>query len=357
MDDEVNTFYTTNDNADNDQLGEVLPAYTPTGNVNTRPPVAPVGVTSTGEDNNYGDVGIVDTGEEVQDWQNPNNSGTADMSGWGFKDGVWTDPSGKTYNMRYLTPDEQLSLGGKLAKLGQIAANKLVKTFTQPNGNIDWKSVAGAAGGLYGLYKSQQEQPKFGYQGGIPKYEAVREKVANTYDPDRRPGSTAQNYFTGTKFVAPAGAAAAQTAAKTEATGLEALNKANPARETRPVLQAGASTLTVMQPATQPASSVIKTLPVPTYARGGIADMAKGRYLGGATDGMADKIPARIGEEQEAKLSHGEFVIPADVVGHLGNGNSEAGAQRLYAMMDKIRKARTGTTKQGKQINPDKFLA
>ena len=90
---------------------------------------------------------------------------------------------------------------------------------------------------------------------------------------------------------------------------------------------------------------------------GGIAEMARGRYLGGATDGMADKIPARIGGKQEAKLSHGEFVIPADVVGHLGNGNSEAGAQRLYAMMDKIRKARTGTTKQGKQINPDKFLA
>ena len=46
----------------------------------------------------------------------------------------------------------------------------------------------------------------------------------------------------------------------------------------------------------------------------------------------------------------------ADVVGHLGNGNSEAGAQRLYEMMDKIRKARTGTSKQGKQINPNKFL-
>jgi hypothetical protein len=49
-------------------------------------------------------------------------------------------------------------------------------------------------------------------------------------------------------------------------------------------------------------------------------------------------------------------VVPADVVSHLGNGNSEAGAQRLYSMMDKIRKARTGTTKQGKQINPNKYL-
>jgi hypothetical protein len=115
------------------------------------------------------------------------------------------------------------------------------------------------------------------------------------------------------------------------------------------------------------ASSVIQDLKVPVYteqnargvqmASGGLAGMAKGRYLGGATDGMADKIPARIGGKQEARLSHGEFVIPADVVSHLGNGNSEAGAKRLYSMMDKIRTARTGTKKQGKQINPDKFLA
>jgi hypothetical protein len=71
---------------------------------------------------------------------------------------------------------------------------------------------------------------------------------------------------------------------------------------------------------------------------------------------MADKLPANIEGNQEARLSHGEFVIPADVVSHLGNGNSDAGAERLYSMMDKIRKARTGTKKQGKQINPNKFL-
>jgi hypothetical protein len=67
--------------------------------------------------------------------------------------------------------------------------------------------------------------------------------------------------------------------------------------------------------------------------------------------------PANIEGKQPARLSHGEFVVPADVVSHLGTGNSEAGAERLYSMMDRIRKARTGTTKQGKQINPDKFLA
>ena len=99
-------------------------------------------------------------------------------------------------------------------------------------------------------------------------------------------------------------------------------------------------------------------------AGGGIGslDMAKGgrtlppRYLDGHSDGMADKIPANIDGKQPAALSDGEFVIPADVVSHLGNGNSNAGAKRLYKMMDDIRAARTGNPKQGKQINPDKFM-
>ena len=92
------------------------------------------------------------------------------------------------------------------------------------------------------------------------------------------------------------------------------------------------------------------------YADGGEITMAKGRYLQGETDGMADKLPARIGRDQPAALSHGEFVIPADVVSHMGNGNSDAGAKKLYQMMDKIRMARTGNKKQGKKINPDKFM-
>ncbi len=94
-------------------------------------------------------------------------------------------------------------------------------------------------------------------------------------------------------------------------------------------------------------------------AGGGLMDLAQGgraaRYLRGGTDGMADKIKTDIDGKQPARLSHGEFVIPADVVSHLGNGNSDAGADVLYDMMAKIRKARTGTTKQGKQINPRKY--
>ena len=82
----------------------------------------------------------------------------------------------------------------------------------------------------------------------------------------------------------------------------------------------------------------------------------QGYYVGGATDGMADRIPARIDNNQEARLSDGEFVVPADVVSHLGNGNSSAGAKNLYGMMDRVRQARTGNKQQGRQIDPNKFI-
>jgi hypothetical protein len=96
-------------------------------------------------------------------------------------------------------------------------------------------------------------------------------------------------------------------------------------------------------------------------AQGGIAMLARGgstgepRYLRGQTDGMADELDTSIDGVQPAKLSHGEFVVPADVVADLGNGNNEAGAEVLYDMMDRVRMARHGTKKQGKQIDPEKF--
>jgi hypothetical protein len=87
------------------------------------------------------------------------------------------------------------------------------------------------------------------------------------------------------------------------------------------------------------------------YAEGGLP-----RFLSGGGDGMSDSIRANIEGSQEARLADGEFVIPADVVSHLGNGSSKAGAKQLYAMMDRVRKARTGNPKQGRQIKPTKFM-
>ena len=98
-----------------------------------------------------------------------------------------------------------------------------------------------------------------------------------------------------------------------------------------------------------------------SYAHGGLADLGGysdgGRMLKGPGDGMSDDIPATIANKQPARLANEEFVVPADVVSHLGNGSSEAGAKQLYKMMDRVRQARTGNKKQGKQINPEKYLA
>jgi len=82
-----------------------------------------------------------------------------------------------------------------------------------------------------------------------------------------------------------------------------------------------------------------------------------GGYLEtGMGDGMSDDIPSSIDGEQPAALSEGEFVVPADVVSGLGNGSSDAGAEQLYAMMDRIRKARTGNKEQGKEITAERFM-
>jgi hypothetical protein len=89
----------------------------------------------------------------------------------------------------------------------------------------------------------------------------------------------------------------------------------------------------------------------PAFAAGG-----QPRFLSGGGDGMSDDIQATINGNQPARLADGEFVVPADVVSHIGNGSSKAGAKQLYSMMNKVRKARTGNPKQGKQINPRKYL-
>ena len=174
----------------------------------------------------------------------------------------------------------------------------------------------------------QPDVPKVGYQGKIPELQAVREQVPMQQpkgQPARRPGSAGRRYFSDTQFAerpdtsAPS-VAQAKATAQAQAQQLAQQNQAQ------------------------------------GMAAGGIASANKGYYLGGKTDGMADEVPATIDGTQEARLSDGEFVIPADVVSHLGNGNSDAGADQLHGMMDGVRKARTGNPKQGKQIDPNKFM-
>ena len=159
--------------------------------------------------------------------------------------------------------------------------------------------LAALLGGLMGLLgKGSGSKASTGYKGSIPKYTAVRGPAASPTAGGRRPGGAGIGSLAGTTKYIPA-------------------------------------------------------------AAGGLMGLAGGgrpaRYLRGGTDGMADKIKTDIDGKQPARLSHGEFVIPADVVSHLGNGNSDAGADVLYDMMAKVRKARTGNTKQGKQINPRQY--
>lgn len=98
-------------------------------------------------------------------------------------------------------------------------------------------------------------------------------------------------------------------------------------------------------------------------AAGGLSDLGAysdgGRLLKGPGDGVSDSIPAVIGGKQPARLADGEFVVPARIVSELGNGSTEAGARKLYTMMDRIQKARSKTTGKNKvaaNSRADKYL-
>lgn len=84
------------------------------------------------------------------------------------------------------------------------------------------------------------------------------------------------------------------------------------------------------------------------FARGGMSHLGDysdgGRLLKGPGDGVSDSIPATIANKRPARLADGEFVVPARIVSELGNGSTEAGARKLYAMMDRIQQARGKTT-------------
>jgi hypothetical protein len=104
---------------------------------------------------------------------------------------------------------------------------------------------------------------------------------------------------------------------------------------------------------------------MPMYAvGGGLGSLGSysdgGRLLKGPGDGVSDSIPATIGQKQQpARLADGEFVVPARIVSELGNGSTDAGAKKLYAMMDRVQRARgktTGKNKVAANSRADKYL-
>lgn len=208
--------------------------------------------------------------------------------------------------------------------------------------------MIGATSGIAGA--SQVERDKYGmpskdtYDGPLSRFKYD----PSTYNPDvvRPPNPIYKPVYAaggGIMSLAPNGMAMGGVATRPPQT-----NFANPAS-----YEEGTSQYSM---ATDPMSGNIAN----RMAAGGIASLGSysdgGRMLKGPGDGMSDDIPAMIGKKQPARLADGEFVIPADVVSHLGNGSTDAGAKKLYSMMGKVRKARVGTKKQGKQINPNKYL-
>jgi hypothetical protein len=316
-------------------------------------------------------TGYSDTSEEVQSWQNVTNSG-APVQDWEFVslgNNQWFGPDG-IIDLSYLkdagdnialTGDQIMkAAGADPSGFGKIV-NSLKSAFTKSDGGLDWAALGTAAFGLYNATKGKDEG---GYNKPVPRVNVLAERPVYD-DTNRRPGEAGRRYFTNPMFVAQGDTANMQKAydaTMQQKAGLEAAAAKYAAPAPNPY--AGKIPMAYNpQPMAAPATQAgMPTIPTELteqgglkMAAGGLADA--GRYLRGKTDGMADEIETSIDEEQPALLSHGEFVIPADVVSHLGNGNSEAGAEKLYSMMDRIREARTGTKEQGKEIDADKFLA
>jgi hypothetical protein len=208
-----------------------------------------------------------------------------------------------------------------------------------------------AFGGLAALLNKMfgdNSQKPVGYQGGIPKYtyERTQTPMAQQRPEGYRPGQGGISYFTPGRFT-PAG--------YTPKTAEEFLVRpAAPA----PAQESGGGGVVPLPGSDmiQDGNTTVITNASGGYMPGGIAMLAKGRYLRGNGDGVSDSIPARFaGSGQEARLADGEFVIPARVVSELGNGSSDAGARKLYAMLDRV-EARAKKAKRGKPSGADREL-
>jgi len=227
--------------------------------------------------------------------------------------GKWAEP-----------PDwlKAINAGGQLAK-DVLSGNSKYGVAGQMMG----VAALAAAGKSLGLTGQDPQQGVYkGYQGGIPNLVATRQQVPLGDTTNYRPGQGGRTYFTPIQYVAPAAAGAALTGQRQEAKDIAA-----------------------------------QQVPVAKAAGGGISALGGysdgGRMLRGPGDGVSDSIPATIGGKQPARLADGEFVVPARIVSEIGNGSSEAGARKLYAMMDRIQNARKKSIKNvAANTKADKYL-
>ena len=325
-------------------------------------------------------------GEEIQPWQGGNrdmetgefynglneaNSGTnfESMAGWKYENGKWTDPSGKTYNLNSPNLSAALKASGLAKYAGAAGLGALVGSLLNSGGgkgsNVKIPQFT-ASRTQYALPQSLAPQAQRdaitdeklrGYlnQQGLAdnvvaqtmqRYGISPERVAgvagldlptvqNKYQTalgpnvgleNRRPGSGGITYFSPMQY-SPVGSFT------TDATGAPAVPP-----PVEPVQAAGGGMMS---------SGGISNL-------GGYSD--GGRLLRGPGDGVSDSIPASINNKQPARLADGEFVIPARIVSELGNGSTEAGARKLYAMMDRIQKSRRKAKNIAADTKADKQL-
>ena len=293
------------------------------------------------------------------------------------------EPAGNTSD-NYTMSDPYTSSGYKgepgsfMDSMGNIF-NSAGKLLTGGSGTgAQLASLAGLAG-LAGAFGGGGGSGGFaGYRGGIPKYTASRTQYAPpvstvnrgpapsnemVMDYLRRPnlndsmiarsmneyGVSPQQVATATQapladIQARYQAAMGPNAGIARRPGSGGVTYFSPMVYTPQAAAAPAAPVAPVEQVTQPNPTIQDT-----YAAGGIASLGGysdgGQLLRGPGDGVSDDIPATIGDKQPARLADGEFVVPARIVSELGNGSTEAGARKLYAMMDRIKKARSKSMK------------
>ena len=294
------------------------------------------------------------------------------------------EPAGNTSD-NYVMPDAYTSDGYKgesgtfMDSMGNIF-NSAGKLLTGGSGTgAQLASLAGLAG-LAGAFGGGSSGGGFaGYRGSIPKYTASRTQYAppvSTVGMGYRPSDTEimtylQRPGLNDSMIARSmnefGVSPQRVADVTKAplADIQARYQAAMGPNSGIARRPGSGGVTYFSPMTYTPQAAATTTATPAapatpatpndilfvdkYAGGGIASLGGysdgGQLLRGPGDGVSDNIPATIGDKQPARLADGEFVVPARIVSELGNGSTEAGARKLYAMMDRIKKSRSKSMK------------
>lgn len=317
-----------------------------------------------------GDGYYVDDNGEIQQYANDTSSYTTP----GYTDSTDTTSSSGGFNLsdigKLLGGTSSYGMAGQLAGLAGI-------------GTLLNKIMGGGSGGFAG------------YRGGIPKYTASRQQYAvptdgkvSTYKPSDteirdyalRPGINDAMVARGmNEFgISPERMAGimqiptSQVQSRYQAAmgpnyvarrpGSGGVTYFSPMQYTQvtPPAQAAAAPATTTQTVTDANAETVVKAGGGSINGSGIANLGGysdgGQLLRGPGDGVSDDIPATIGGRQPARLADGEFVVPARIVSELGNGSTDAGARKLYAMMDRIKKTRAKAKNIAADTKADKHL-